>query len=51
MVVVGRLDGPETHEEWALSCGRSSVAGGVSESGNWCGTWDWRNQDGGLITK
>lgn len=33
VVVVGGFDGPEIHEEWVLSCGRSLGAGGVSESG------------------
>lgn len=53
VVVVGELDGPETHEEWILSCGGSLQAGGVNEFGSccWIWDWDWGNQDGGSITE
>lgn len=51
VVVVRGLDGPETREEWVLSCDGSLKTGGVSEFGSWCRTWDSGDQDGGLITR
>lgn len=51
VVVRGAFDGPETHEEWMLSCGGSLRAGGISALGSWCRTRDWGNQDGGSVTK
>lgn len=48
VVVVGGLDGPETHE-WMLSCSRSSAPGRAASLG--AGIGPWRNHDGGLTTE
>ena len=49
MVVVGGLEGPETREEWMLSCSQSSAPGGAVSLG--AGKGPRRNHDGGWTTE